>query len=157
MKLSAREDIEAPAQHVFAALTDFEGFERGALRRGAEIRRLDQHPAPGPGMSWELRFRWRGRQRVVIADLVRWEPPAAVGWRAESSGYDLDLGFSLVELSPRRTRLTVEIEARPRTLAARILLQSMKLGKAKLTRKMQQRLRQAADELEERWRAEGAA
>ena len=38
MKLSTREDIAASIDAVFAELTDFDGFERAALRRGSRGR-----------------------------------------------------------------------------------------------------------------------
>ena len=44
MKFSTREDIEAPVDHVFAEVSDFAGFERRALRHGADITRLDEGP-----------------------------------------------------------------------------------------------------------------
>ena len=42
MKLSSRQDIEAPVAFVFDALNDFQAWERAALRRGAEVARTDK-------------------------------------------------------------------------------------------------------------------
>ena len=58
MKLATREDIDAPIEAVFEQLSDFDGFERAALRRGAEVRahrRADRHV--GAGMAWKRRVR----------------------------------------------------------------------------------------------------
>ena len=61
MKFSAREDIAAPIEQVFASLCDFEGFERQAMRRGAEVQRVDPLTQPGVGMKWQVSFNMRGR------------------------------------------------------------------------------------------------
>ena len=53
MKFSSHEDIEAPAQVVFAALCDHEHFQRTVQQRGVEMRRVDDRPEVGPGMAWE--------------------------------------------------------------------------------------------------------
>ena len=37
MELSGSQDIEAPIDFVFDAITDFDGFTRHALRRGVEV------------------------------------------------------------------------------------------------------------------------
>ena len=52
MKLEAKHDVEAPAAFVFAQLADFEGWERAAMRRGADVTRLDTLRTVGPGMTW---------------------------------------------------------------------------------------------------------
>ena len=56
MKLTTRQDIEAPLDFVYARLTDFDHFERMAMRRGAEIERTDRLKTPGIGMAWRLKF-----------------------------------------------------------------------------------------------------
>ncbi|MBC7477273.1 MAG: SRPBCC family protein, partial [Pseudorhodobacter sp.] len=37
MKLVAKYDLEVPAAFVFAQLVDFDGWERAAMRRGADV------------------------------------------------------------------------------------------------------------------------
>ena len=39
MKLSTRDDIEAPLSFVFDSFADTESWERAAMRRGAEVTR----------------------------------------------------------------------------------------------------------------------
>ena len=50
MRITARQDVEAPIAEVFAQATDHVGFERQALRRGADVRRTDRlgEGAPDP-------------------------------------------------------------------------------------------------------------
>lgn len=150
MKFSGREDIEAPAEAVFAALSDFGAFERAALRRGAEVTRLDRLVHPDIGMTWDTRFTHRGRARRVVLDMRQYDPPNALAVAGESAAFRMMLVLSLVELSRRRTRLVVEFEVWPRTLAARLMLQSLKLGKAGLTRRFRKRLAAFAAEIERR-------
>lgn len=148
MKFSTKEDIEAPAAWVFAELTDFDNFERAALRRGARVTRRDKLAAPGEGMAWDIAFRWRGRERKIAAELVRWQPGHELAFAGRSPGFELDLSVGLVEMGQRRTRLAVELDVRPRTLAARIMMQSVKLAKNRLSRKFAGRVRMMAEELE---------
>ena len=54
MKLSGRTDIQAPVEFVFDAISDFDFWERAALRRGAEVTRTDKLRQPAPGMSWMI-------------------------------------------------------------------------------------------------------
>ena len=61
MKFSSREDIEASAEAVFAALCDQAEFEQQMRRSGVSVVRMDELSEIGPGMSWEIDFKFRGR------------------------------------------------------------------------------------------------
>ena len=62
MKFSSREDIEASAEAVFAALCDQAEFEQQMRRSGVSVVRMDELSEIGPGMSWEIDFKFRGRE-----------------------------------------------------------------------------------------------
>ena len=65
MKSSTREDIEAPIDYVYARVTDFQGFERQALRRGADVQRIDGGSAIRLGAAWDVAFKFRGKDRKM--------------------------------------------------------------------------------------------
>ncbi len=153
MKFSTREDIEAPLDVVFAALSDFEAWERGAMRRGAEVIRTDRLTEPGPGMGWHVEFIYRGKLRkldIALAEILPGQRVVLDGQGAPAEGR---LELDLVEMGPRRTRVTVGFEIKPRTLAARLFLQSLKLAKSKVNRRFELRVARMAAEIEDRYRA----
>ena len=158
MKLSTREDIEAPLAFVFDTFADTEGWERAALRRGAEVTRTDRVQGFGPGMAWNLGFSWRGKARRVSLKLVSVDAPNSLGFQAFGASVDAHITLEFVELSARRTRITVGAVAKPRNLAARVFLQSLKLARGKIDQKFSARIGTLCNEVEERYRrAQGAA
>ncbi|WP_299694062.1 SRPBCC family protein [uncultured Tateyamaria sp.] len=150
MKFSAREDIEASIEDVFAALSEFETFERQAMRRGAEVQRVDDLQTPGVGASWRVAFTMRGRRRDMNLQLVRYDAPNEMGFTAKSPGMDAAFDVELLALSRTRTRMAVALELTPLNLASRLLVQSLKLAKSNLTKRYKQRVADYAKQLEER-------
>ncbi len=155
MKFSNRVDVAAPAEYLFDQLSDFSAFERAALRKGITLRRLDTLKEPGAGMSWDIGFRLRGRPRQMIADIRRHERPERLDYEGTSQGFQLMLTLELMALSKTRTRLNTGLELRARTLGARLLLQSAKLGRAKLERRYDERVKTFLREIETRAAAQG--
>lgn len=152
MRFTSKEDIEAPIEHVFAQVTDFQSFERAALRRGAEIRCNREPARPGVGLSWHARFLLRGKQREVDTEVTSFDPPNTLAVAARSAAFAGQLGVDLVALSRGRTRMTVDLVVKPQTLSARLLLQSLKLARANLTRRFKKRLADYAAEVERRYK-----
>lgn len=148
MKFSTKEDIEAPTDVVFDALADFASFERAALRRGAEVSRVDRLAENGEGLTWSLRFPVRGKMRRVVCELERFARPSEMHFAAESTGFEMTLTLGLVALSRSRTRLGVIFEIKPRSLTARLMLQSIRLNKANYVRKFEGRVQKYAADLE---------
>ena len=151
MKFSTKEDIEAPVDAVFDMLCDFESFERSAMRRGADVQRLDELTAPGVGMTWHAVFQLRGKSREIELEMVTFERPHEIVLESTSPGLIGEMGFELMALSRGRTRVTVEMEVKPLNLSARLLVQSLKLAKGSLTRKYKMRIAEYAKGMEERY------
>lgn len=150
MNFTAQEDIEAPIDHVFSQVTDFAALERSALRRGAEVQRVVDKPEPGPGMTWDTAFMLRGKRREMTVELTEFDAPNGVVLMARSPNIKGKLAVDLVALSPKRTRLNLSLDIEPKTLAARLMLQSLKLARSNLNKRLKKRLKDFARDLEER-------
>lgn len=150
MIFSTKEDIEAPIEAVFAMLCDFEGFERSAMRRGAEVQRVDRLSSPGVGMTWNAAFKMRGKKREMQVEMVTFDKPNEMVLESTSPGLIGQMRFDLIALSRSRTRISVELEVKPLNLSARLLVQSLKLGKTKLAQKYKLRVAEYAKTMEER-------
>ena len=61
MKSSSRENIEASAEAVFAARCDHAEFQQQMRRSGVSVVWMDELSEIGPGMSWEIDFKFRVR------------------------------------------------------------------------------------------------
>lgn len=149
MKFSTREDIEAPIDYVFSRITDFNGFERQALRRGADVQRVDPSSVIQPGSAWDIGFKFRGKDRKMKATIARLDQPTVLTIQTSANGIEGETLIELVALSRNRTRLSVIIDLTPKGLSARLLLQSLKLAKTNLTRKFKLRVSDFATDIED--------
>jgi hypothetical protein len=137
MKFTTREDIDLPIGEAFAAVADFDYLERQILRRGIEIVRTDTLEHPDIGMAWRAGLSWRAQEHDIRCRLVGWTPPEEVQLEAISGGLTCGLTAKLTALSRNSTRLWVATTLRASTFRDRLLLQSLHLGKAKLSRKFE--------------------
>ncbi len=153
MKLTTRQDIEAPLDVVYQRLTDFEHFERMAMRRGAEVERTDRLKRPDVGMAWRLRFVFRNKPRTLSVRFADAEPGSHLSWAFDSPMLEGTVRIELVSLAPRRTRMSMAAEVRPKTLAARLMIQSMRLAKGRVQRRFDVTAGQLANLIEEQYRA----
>lgn len=150
MQFSSKEDIEAPISEVFAMLSEFETYERSAIRRGIEVQRQDAAAPVGVGLAWDTQFTLRGKRRKMSLNLTQYEPPNAMRFVYESQGIDGTLTLDLLALSPGRTRMAVVLNLSPKTLTARLFIQSLKLAKSNLTKRFKTRVAEYAAQLEDR-------
>lgn len=156
MQFSAKEDVEVPIDYVFEQLSDFQSFERSALRRGAEVQRVDKKTSIGPGMAWDAAFKLRGKRREIEMELTGYDPPTGMILSSRSDAMGGQLSVDLVALSRGRTRMSLEIDLKPRTLSARLLVQSLKLARASLSKRFRERVATFAEEMEDRHRKQAA-
>ncbi len=152
MQFEAKEDIEAPIEQVYAVLSDVNAMERQALRRNIKVRRITPENEARQGMRWNAGFAFRGRAMTADVLLAKYQPPETLGFEGQAGGLETRLDVDLTALSPGRTRMSVTAELLPKTLSARLLVQSLKLARGRMTRKFSVRVAQFAKTLEERAR-----
>ena len=150
MKFNGKTDIEAPLNTTFAQFADFETFERFGLQSGAEIRRIDDLQSPGPGMMWDVKLDYKAKLRKVTVELVDYDPPNSLTFAAKSASVDAHILIDLLPLSARVTRAAVTIDLAPKSLPARLAVQSARLTKGALTRRFQKRLGNFGAAIEDR-------
>ena len=148
MQVTATEDVAAPVDHVFAELTNFEAFERRALRRGIDVRRTFRTEMPQIGEGWDAKFTFRGKERTAKIKLELFEAPQDLHFTGASGGLETVTQIELVPLSPNRTRVNVVFKMQPTTLSARLLVQSFKLARSGINKKFKARVSEYARDIE---------
>ena len=147
MKFSKHEDVNVPQHVLFDKLTNFGNLERELTRRGLKVSVADGAPAEGQGAKWDLAFKFRGKRRTATLEATKVHSPDAVGLYLENPSMDIRVEIELTALSKNKTRMMVTSVLQPRTLAARLLVQSMKLGRGRFNKKYSARIKQIAEEL----------
>ena len=147
MKFSTREDIDAPVETVYQAVTDFDGFERQILRRGIDLTRDETRPPDVIGARWNANFKWRGRPQDLEAELVSIEPNEGYAIESRTGGIVCMGVVDLVSLSKARTRMFVSLDLKPTTLSAKLLVQSLRLAKGSLSRRFKMRVADFASDI----------
>lgn len=147
MKFVATEDIAAPIDTVWARVSDLEGFEDRIGKRVGQIARIPPGP-PGQGTSWTGKAEIMGKSRVVKVTVATLAAPTQLVAEAGTDGMTVTIQVDLKELGPRLTRLTVTSEARARSLAARLMLQSAKLARQTMAKRYKARVADFASQVE---------
>lgn len=150
MKFTAREDIEAPIDYVFDQVTDFATFERSIMRRGGDVERLTGDGTPELGMSWQMKFQMRGKERTVKAELTQLDAPNSLTIDVTSPNADGEMVVELVALSRARTRLIVTASAVAKTVPAKLLFQTMRFARSKTDARFKGMVTNFAEDVEKR-------
>ncbi|MEC3859678.1 SRPBCC family protein [Mesobacterium sp. TK19101] len=153
MHLAAKEDIDATIEKVFAVVSDFNLIEQVATQRAIEVERVTDSTPPAAGMEWEATFGFRGKPRSMTVTLAEFTPPEAVAYNAHTGGLDIEMRIELVALSPAKTRLHLKTDLKPANLSARLLVQSLKLAKSTIEKKLDSRVAEMGRGIEKRIKA----
>lgn len=148
MKFSTREEINVPIDQVFAAMVDFETMEERIVARGGSAQRLDDLQTKGPGMAWDIAFTFKGASRQLEARVAQYKPYERIRVESTSDGLDGEMICNLSETKSGKTQLNMSVELKPKTLSARLLVQSMKLAKATMNKRFKNRIAEFGREIE---------
>lgn len=147
MKFVATEDIAAPIDAVWARVSDLEGFEARAKQRVSGLARTPPGPAT-QGSKWTGKAEVMGKARTITVVASILVAPNQLLAEAGTDGMTVTIQVDLEAKGPSLTRLTVTTEAKARSLAARLMLQSAKLARATMAKRYKGRVADFASRIE---------
>ena len=151
MKLTAKTDLEVPAAFVFATLADHASWEREIVRAGGTVERPAGSPEWGVGAAWRISGHYRGKPRKVLIRIEDLTQNQRMALSIDSPSIEGASRIEVMVLSPRRSRLRVEVEIKPRTLAARLFVNTMRLAKGRVQARFEKRLGKLGARIAERY------
>ena len=139
MQFSSVQDVNAPLDFVFQQLSDFESYESYALRTGAEVERTDTYSEKCAGMQWKVQGDFRGKRRKFNIELIEYRPDNLLKFFVKSKGVEANATVESMALTRKQSRIKVTTVLKPKTISARLILQSAKLAKNSMNRKFNHR------------------
>lgn len=139
MQFSSVQDINAPLDFVFQQLSDFDSYESYAMRIGAEVKRMDQLTQKGAGLCWNINGEFRGKARKFDIQLTEYRPDTFLKFLVKSSGIEAEVSMEAMALTRKQSRIKATTVLIPKSISARLILQSAKLAKSSMNRKFNHR------------------
>lgn len=152
MEFVSKQNINAPTVHVFQQLADFDFYESYAMRVGAQVERLDTFSQPQPGMCWNIKGNFRGKDRDLALTLDSYTPSETLSYVCQAKSFNADVKFYVIPLSHTETRLKTVVNIQAKGLSAKVALQSAKLAKKTLDRKFDAKMHDFANKIGEKYR-----
>lgn len=149
MDFMATARLAAGRAEVYEALTDFERLESRARAEGVRITRLAE-PATLVGHAWRADFSLRGRARKAAITLADVDPGRALVFDARVGGLQAVTRIDLADSAAGSTDLTVKTDLEPHSLSARLIVQSLRLARARLAGRFADRVHAYAHQLDAR-------
>ena len=145
MEMNTKQDIDAPVEFVYDYLTNFESHQKRAILAGIDVK----PNLTGPEVySWNLDFEWRNKERKMKLMVANLQRPESMTLSVDSSNLLAEVDLKLLELSPKLTRMRVKASINGKTLRARLMVQSARLAKQTIQKRLKNRLAGLGSEIE---------
>jgi uncharacterized protein YndB with AHSA1/START domain len=109
--------IPRPPQEVFPWLLEADRVPQWT----SNLERYEPEGAVGPGSTIRQRLEVSGQTFDVAMEVVRYEPPRQAQTRFSTNGVDIEANYTLAP-DGLGTRLTQSLEAKARSLSARLVV-----------------------------------
>lgn len=154
MIFETREELDVPRDFAFSRFADFTRYEDAARSYGADIRRVNGFARIAEGVSWRGSVVVRGKTRGVEATVTRLQRPEHARMDTSVGGMAVGVDLFFEEIGPDRTLVRVCAQLKATTLAARLILQTVKLARKKIQDKIDSRVVALANQYEAEYRRE---
>jgi len=133
MNLEHTRTIAVSQEFAFAAASDFARFEREGAG-GAQFKRIDQGNPVQVGAQWNVNAEFRGRPRRFVITLVEFRPNDKQVFKTGSSKFDVHVTYSFKPAGAASCEMTMRIETAARSLAGRLIFQTLQLARGRFER-----------------------
>lgn len=157
MRLKSTHVINAPKDYVFDRISDFDSFERYIHEQGGTAERTDDVAGIQVGMSWHISGTFRKKNRKVDMTLDHYYPSDKMKYAVETENMNASIFFELSEIAPGQTEMSLFIDPEARNISARLILQSVKLAKKTIEKRITTRVQNFGDQIEADYRTSTAA
>jgi hypothetical protein len=154
VKFKVSDDVAAPVGWTWAGFVDFAGIENEIRARGADLGRVGDWSAARQGAAWRGSVPVRGKTRPIEAVLTTFQPETCFVVESRVGGMTAHYEATFTPLSPEVTRVSVTLELKASTLSARLLLQTLKLGRRRVIQRLEGAIVRQGQAVERAWRAQ---
>ena len=138
MRFESTTEVAAPPAEVFDVIADFDTLLALADARGADLVRTDDGRLGPAGAAWRGTVALGGHERRVEGHVAGFDAPCGYDVAGTTEGLAFDIAIAVEGLPGGRSILSAEIVLRPETLKARMVMQTLKLARGSLDRRLAQ-------------------
>ncbi|MCV6585903.1 MAG: SRPBCC family protein [Marinibacterium sp.] len=149
MQFSATETIQAPADVIFDRLCEFRRYEEATRRRGVHVVCVDPNSDYGVGTQWEIQVPLPTGMRPLMIALTERDAPSVLRFSGRGNWAIGSMAITLTPKGDGRTEMSVVIDFKPASLAARMVMQAVKLAKFSLDERFRSYVRKFANDVEQ--------
>lgn len=135
MQFKHTEVINAPAEYVFARITDFKKFESRKAPTGFSFKRQGRLPVR-IGTRWDISVPYRGRTRRFSAELSEYAPPRTLSYKSASLKYEGVMSMTVHNVSETSCKLNILVVAKSRSFATSLVFNAIRLARRRINKRV---------------------
>lgn len=151
MHLEHRRSINTPQAFAFDSASNFARFEREGAG-GASFTRLGGTGIE-IGSEWRVEADFRGRVRRFTIRLATCDPHERFEIATGSSKFDVRVSYSFIATGPTQCDMVLSIDTAARSLAGRLIFQTLQLARARFERYLAEAVERIATQIEAEFKA----
>ncbi len=153
MQFKHTQEINAPADYVFARTTDFKKFENHSGPTGFSFKRQGRLPVR-IGTRWDISVPVRGRARRFSAELSEYVPPRTLSYKSASLKYEGVMSLTVKPLGATSCQLEMRVVAKSRSFATSLVFNTIRLARRRINKRTNTEMEKFAKHMAKEYRAQ---
>lgn len=135
MQFKHTQEIDAPAEYVFARITNFTKFENHIDKTGFSFKRQGRLPVR-IGTRWDISVPVRGRTRRFSAELSEYIPLRTLSYKSASLKYEGVMSITVQSVDATTCTLHMRVVAKSRSFATSLVFNTIRLARRRINKRM---------------------